>query len=79
MLKKYDLNSYVDISSTVGKDVADRLNQPHNLICIIFLALLLAIILIRYTFLQIILMTCCKDCTHSNADLIKTVELATGI
>lgn len=73
------MNSYVDISLTVGKDTADRLNQPHNLVCVIFLVLLLAIIIIRYTFLQIILMTCCKSCTHSNAEHVKTVEIATGI
>jgi hypothetical protein len=72
------LNSYFNLTNSVGKDIADRLTQPHNYVCIIFLASLIIIVFIRYTFLQIILFTCCKNCTESEVDHLSPIEIVTG-
>lgn len=68
----------VNLTSTFGNDIADRIDQPHNYVCVIFLASIIGIVFIRYTFLQIIMITCCKNCVESDVDHLNPIEIDVG-
>jgi len=76
-IKVLNVDTYVD-TSALPSDVTSRM-LPHNIMILVFIAILVGVVLIRYTLYQLMVTILCKSCTESDAGQIRTIEISTAL